>query len=103
MPQSGASIMTHWSKRVLGVICSFALAPFLGLCFFVHPAADDYVFAIMVRDLGFGAAQHDWYTNWTGRFVSTALISMASFDLRLSSFSCVRSRQARPLLAISSS
>ena len=74
--------MTHWSKRVLGVICSFALAPFFGLCFFVHPAADDYVFAIMVRDLGFGAAQHDWYTNWTGRFVSTALISMASFDLR---------------------
>jgi Family of unknown function (DUF6056) len=74
--------VTHWSKHVLAVLLTFALAPFLALSFFAHPAADDYVFAIKLRELGFIGAQYDWYIHWTGRFVSSALISAASYDLR---------------------
>jgi hypothetical protein len=48
---------------------------FLGLAFFAQPADDDFCYAARVRDIGYAAAQAEWYRGWSGRFVATGAIS----------------------------
>lgn len=64
-------------------LCAAALLPFLLLAPSARPEADDFVFAGIVAQHGFLGAQSWWYTNWCGRFVSTAVLSAlpAKFDL----------------------
>jgi len=52
----------------------FAL-PFLALCLFAHPVADDYCHSAVAVDKGFRGAITFWYTQWQGRFFSTALVT----------------------------
>ena len=51
------------------------LVPFFLLAWFSHPAADDFVYAVQARELGFVEAQRFWYLNWIGRYFATALQS----------------------------
>lgn len=58
-----------------GAVLAGALAPFIVLIAFNQAGADDYCFASALKDKSFWAAQIDWYEHWTGRFVSTLLVS----------------------------
>ena len=42
---------------------------------FANPLTDDYCYSSMARNLGFMPAQAYWYNHWTGRFLSSALLS----------------------------
>lgn len=50
--------------------------PFLILAWYSNPSADDYSFAYGVMTRGFLESQESFYTTWTGRYVSTFLISV---------------------------
>lgn len=67
------------------IFCSLSafIAMYLLLGLFAHPAADDYWFANKVINQGFLQSQVSWYTEWTGRYSSTAFISsyLAVFGL----------------------
>lgn len=52
------------------------IAPFIVNCFFAYPQTDDFMFSVASRDSGFLKAQYDTYINWSGRFTSTALLSI---------------------------
>lgn len=55
------------SASILGLVKIFSIVPFNRM------AADDFSYAVVAKNLGFWSAQTYWYTNWTGRFVSTFL------------------------------
>lgn len=50
--------------------------PFYSLSLHSHPAIDDFLYAQRADDLGFMAAQGEWYLNWSGRYTTTALLSV---------------------------
>ena len=52
------------------------LLPFLLLCYYSRPAADDFSYADSVLRYGFWNAQAYWYTQWSGRFFSTFLVTL---------------------------
>lgn len=52
------------------------IAPFIINCFFAYPQTDDFSYSVASRDLGLMKAQYDCYINWSGRFTSTALLSI---------------------------
>jgi hypothetical protein len=63
--------LTSLTALLLSVFPFFLLFAYTGLM------ADDYSFATNVLEQGFLQAQYNWYTNWTGRYTSSALISVA--------------------------
>jgi hypothetical protein len=52
------------------------LVMFVGLSIFAWPAADDFCFAAIVRQLGFRDALSFWYFNWSGRYTSNLILSV---------------------------
>jgi len=56
----------------------FSILPFIIVSYFNQPSADDYCYAAKAQNLGFWEAQIDSYFGWTGRYLSTALLS---FDI----------------------
>jgi len=52
------------------------LLPFVLLSFYARPAADDFSYADSVMKYGFWNAQTYWYTQWSGRFFSTLLVTL---------------------------
>lgn len=66
-----------WRGAVAAVL-GLGLLPFLGLTLFVHPFLDDYFNANVVAQFGLWGAQVHWYCTWTGRFVSTFLLTAAN-------------------------
>jgi hypothetical protein len=56
------------------------IATFIALSFAAFPVGDDYCYAVKATKLGFLGNQVDWYTNWSGRFSSTALMSIFSLS-----------------------
>lgn len=64
----------------LWLLGSFGL--FLILCFYCFPAVDDFSFANITDTYGYFEAQYHWYTTWTGRYFSTAVLSLVPVMLR---------------------
>ena len=60
------------------------LLPALFIMALSRPTADDFVFANMVNEHGWLGAQAEWYETWTGRFVSTAVLSLLNGDVDIS-------------------
>lgn len=54
----------------------FTIAPFIVISFYNHPSADDFCFSNVAMEMGFWDAQAKWYNDWTGRYFSTALLSI---------------------------
>ncbi|GAB3574912.1 DUF6056 family protein [Hymenobacter daeguensis] len=52
--------------------------PFVALSFFNHPALDDLLDAVTVKQLGFWAAQKYFYLGHTGRYTTTVLLALAN-------------------------
>lgn len=64
------------SENILLFFCIIFILPFLMISIFNNPAADDFTYYCRSRDLGFLNAQYDWYINWSGRYFSTAILSL---------------------------
>src|SRR5688572_30568492 len=60
---------------VLAVATAAVLTLLFALSLFAHPSADDFCIAVKERLLGFGDSQAWWYTQWTGRYTSSAAIT----------------------------
>ncbi|MDO7172753.1 DUF6056 family protein [Mariniflexile sp. AS56] len=50
--------------------------PLVTISIYNNPSADDFCFNIKSNDLGFWNAQISWYQTWTGRYTSSALLSI---------------------------
>ncbi|GAA4392229.1 DUF6056 family protein [Hymenobacter koreensis] len=55
---------------LMGILC---LLPFVALCWYAHPSADDFLTANEVRKYGHWGYIPFMYLNWTGRYTSTVL------------------------------
>jgi hypothetical protein len=55
------------------------LSAYLYLSLFAQPSADDFAFALKSNEMGFIGSQIDWYLSWTGRYGSTAMLSIVSW------------------------
>ena len=49
---------------------------FFLISFYNHPSADDFCFAEKSNSLGYWQTQIHYYNNWTGRYMSTALLTI---------------------------
>lgn len=74
-PKTGLGDPLPWATAALLLL---GLLPFVLLAAYNRAAADDYCFASALHHQSFWAAQLDWYRHWTGRFVSTLMISAAA-------------------------
>lgn len=74
-PQSKLGPILTWAV-LLGSLA--AVVGFAGLALYLHPCADDYSFAVRARQFGFWGAQAAWYMDWTGRYASSAILSLLS-------------------------
>lgn len=63
-------------KRAALVILLLSVLPFLILTIFSNPAYDDYGFAITAMKRGFLTNQKLWFYSTTGRYFSTAVLTM---------------------------
>lgn len=63
-------------KTLVIILLIAFILPFLINCFFAYPQTDDYAYSTIARNMGFLKSQYHWYTSWTGRFTSTALLSI---------------------------
>lgn len=61
---------------ITGVLTIF---PFIIISIFNNPSADDFCYNNYTRDLGYLNTQVEAYTNWTGRYFATAIISCKVF------------------------
>jgi len=52
------------------------ILPFIIISFFNNPTADDFCYNCKSRDLGFWNAQLSWYNDWSGRYFSSAILSI---------------------------
>jgi len=72
MPQS----RLHAALLVAGcLMAAVALAPLLALAPYAHPAADDFSYAAVMRDIGFWRGQAYVYNTWGGRYTATLLLA----------------------------
>lgn len=67
---------TYSIKLIVIILLIALISPFIINCFFAYPQTDDFVYSAIARDMGFLKSQYYWYTIWTGRFTSTALLSI---------------------------
>lgn len=65
--------------QALWIISIFSILPFIVLSIFIHPNADDFAFYNMTEEHGYYGAQIKWYREWTGRYFSTAILSLKVF------------------------
>jgi hypothetical protein len=64
------------SLYFLASLTALTILPFIILCFFNNPSADDYSVVFPVLERGFLNANKYWYFEWTGRFFSSFLICL---------------------------
>lgn len=64
--------MMEW--KYIALLC-IVLIPFLYISQFNHPSADDYCFVVKAQNEGFVNAQVLLFTEWSGRFFSTLMIT----------------------------
>lgn len=68
-----------WQVLLLTALCLFIITPFVALCFYAHPSADDWYMAVGGRDLGFWGANWKWYTEISGRIIQQASTTLHPF------------------------
>lgn len=55
-----------------------SILPFLIISIYANPSADDFCYYNVSQVRGFVEAQVYWYQNWSGRYISTAILSVQS-------------------------
>lgn len=64
------------TKKILIILLILLILPFILNCFFAYPQTDDFCYSQIARSMGFFKAQYKVYVTWSGRFTSTALLSI---------------------------
>lgn len=70
-----------WQRRLLWLLVAITVAPFVILCFYAHPSADDWYMGCAGRDRGFWNANWQWYQEISGRVVSQGITTLHPFLL----------------------
>lgn len=65
-------------RRIAALLVFLVLLPFVVLCFYSHPGADDYSDAVQRQALGFWPMQRDLYLHLTGRLFTSIILTEAS-------------------------
>lgn len=78
-------VKVHSTAILIALFCLASILPFVLISIYIHPSADDYNFFVKTDTLGYIGAQINWYTTWTGRYFSSAIISLPIF-LKSSNF-----------------
>ncbi|AOZ98511.1 hypothetical protein BIW12_03165 [Flavobacterium commune] len=68
-------IKTEWWIVLIGFL---SILPFLLISIYANPSADDIFYHNIGHLRGFVEAQVFWYHNWSGRYISTAILSIQS-------------------------
>jgi len=69
------------SNFILLLLASLlVITVFMALSLAAFPAADDYCYAVEVRNYGFVGSLVGWYSAWSGRFSATALMNLISLS-----------------------
>jgi hypothetical protein len=76
MGQKFSSKNVQYVQYLLVVVLIAGILPFLFNSLFDNPWTDDFCYSAMARLRGFWPAQIYWYKFWTGRYFSTALLSV---------------------------
>lgn len=63
---------------LMAISLLLAALPFVALSFYNHPSLDDFLDAVIVKQLGFWAAQKHFYVSHTGRYTTTVLLASAN-------------------------
>ena len=63
-------------KKIVTTLLIFLIFPFIINCFFAYPQTDDFCYSQIARSMGFFKTQYHVYVTWSGRFTSTALLSI---------------------------
>lgn len=72
-PLPSVSFRNILGPGVLAVACVLCLLPFVALCWYAHPSADDFLTANDVRRHGHLGYVPFMYQTWTGRYTSALL------------------------------
>lgn len=64
------------SDNLIIIIGVLSILPFLIISIFINPSADDFCYNNISRDVGYWNTQLDAYNGWTGRYFSTAVLSI---------------------------
>lgn len=63
-------------NKIIIVLLAVIISPFIVNCLFAFPQTDDFAYSSIARGMGFLKAQYFVYVTWSGRFTSTALLSV---------------------------
>ncbi|NVO32644.1 DUF6056 family protein [Hymenobacter lapidiphilus] len=65
-------------KALAALLVFLTILPFVVLCFYSHPAFDDFSDAVQRRNAGFWTIQQDLYQHLTGRLFTSVVLTEAS-------------------------
>ncbi|MDT8411755.1 MAG: DUF6056 family protein [Vicingaceae bacterium] len=77
-------VVNKKSNLILLIVASILILPFIVISFFTNPSVDDYSFYEFSENLGYWGAQKFWYTSWTGRYFSSAILAAHPMWLKAS-------------------
>lgn len=81
-----AGAAASWLSRASGLLAVIAMllavAPFIALARYAHPAYDDWCIAKAASTMGFWGAEQYWYNTWAGRFSAIALWNLVPISPR---------------------
>lgn len=77
-------VVNKKSNLILLTVATILILPFIVISFFTNPSVDDYSFYEFSEKLGYWGAQKFWYTSWTGRYFSSAILAAHPMWLKAS-------------------
>ena len=81
-------VVNKKSNLILLTVATILILPFIVISFFTNPSVDDYSFYEFSEKLGYWGAQKFWYTSWTGRYFSSAILAAHPMYFKASCFLC---------------
>lgn len=73
-----SKLLRNWR---LWFIAMLLLLPFVAICWFIFPSADDYAYTHVARNMDFWFLQKRDYLNWNGRYFSNLLLYLNPLQL----------------------
>lgn len=77
---------TRWQGWLLLLLALFVITPFVILCFYAHPSADDWYMAAAGRDRGVIGAGLYWYAQMSGRIIQQGITSLHPIRLGITAY-----------------
>ncbi|OYW75823.1 MAG: hypothetical protein B7Z37_11565 [Verrucomicrobia bacterium 12-59-8] len=81
-------LLSFLNPCLIGLVAFIGLVPFVILCAYSQPSADDWYMAADTMEKGYWQSNIDFYFGLTGRFFSSALLFMHPMLLSFGTFKC---------------